>query len=547
MITKRLAALGFMFAAFAALTACGQDQTQTAGTAGEMYLIRGNGSEPESLDPNLVSAEWESSIVGDLMMGLLTDGQDGEPIPGAAERWETSEDGLTWTFHLRDHQWSDGQPVTAEDFVFSWRRVMDPQTAARSAYLLFPVKNAQAINGGQVPPTALGVSAPDAKTFVVELEYAVPFFTQLMRYTAAYPLPRHAVEMHGREWTRAGNYVGNGAYTLVAWTQNEKLVLRKNPRFYDAANVRIERVEFLPTQNYEAALQRFRAGELDTQIRIPGTQIDWVRANIPWAIDTKPVLTLEFYALNLKREPFDDIRVREALSLALDRDTLLTRVSRIGNPPAYSYVPPGIANYPGGAELDFKNMPFAQRLERARMLMREAGYGPDNPLRTTMSVRSAAPDARRVPAAIQDMWRQAYVEAEIVQMDGAVFYNNLQEHDFDIGLAGWVADYNDATTFLDMLRTGNANNWAQYSNPQYDAVLDQATRERDLTRRGELLAQAHAMVLKDHPWVPSFYGVNTNMVQQHVKGWVTNISNVNRTRWLWVERTAPARAAEARL
>jgi oligopeptide transport system substrate-binding protein len=535
--------LGLLAGASIVLGRCGPgEETQTgnraAASAGEMVLNRGNAAEPQTLDPHLITGNWESDIEGDLIIGLTAENARGEAVAGAAERWETSEDGLTWTFHLRDHQWSDGKPVTADDFVFAWRRILDPKLASTSAYFLHLVKNGKAVNTGKLPPTALGVSAPDAKTLVVNLEYPAPYLVQMLTHSSLHPVPRHVVEAKGNAWTRPGSYVGNGAYTLSEWVPNDRVTLLKNPRFYDAQNVKIDRVVFHPTSDYEAALRRLRAGELDMQSKMPTGRIDWIRANIPETIDPKPILTVEYYPFNLARKPLQDVRVREALSLALDRETLQNKVVKVGYPPAYSIVPPGTANYPGGVALPFKDMPFPQRLERARQLMQDAGYGPNKPFKTTMSVRSASAEARRVPAAIQEMWRQIFVDAEIVQMDAAVFYNQLRQHDFDIGLAGWVGDFNDAANFLDLFRTGNTNNNGQYRNPAYDALLDRANLERDLGRRGELLAEAEALMLRDHPLIPSFFAVSTNLVQPYVKGWITNINNSNRTRWLWVERAA---------
>lgn len=522
------------------LAGCGQN-AGTGGAPGEMVFHRGNGAEPQSLDPHYAQGNWEDAIVGDLIIGLTTYDAQGNAIPGAAESWEVSDDGLTLTFHLREHSWSDGVPVTAEDFVYAWRRILDPLTAASYAYYLYPIKNAEAVNNGEMPGTALGITATDEQTLVVELEYLVPYFVEYMTHFTTFPVPKHVVETHGNAWGRPGNYVSNGPYTLAEWVPNDRVVLVRNPLFYDAENVRIDRVIFYPSSDYEAALRRFRAGELDVQSRLPTTQIDWLRENMPEVLDIRPVLVIEYYAMNRTREPFDDVRVREALSLALDRETITEQIVRVGNPPAYSIVPPGIANYPGTAELTFKDMPYPERVARAQMLIREAGFGPDNRLRTTLAVRSASAEARRIPAAVQQMWRDIYVDVEIVQSDAAVFYNSVQEHDFDIAIAGWVADFNDASNFLDLLRTGNSNNYGLYSNPEYDALLDQAKVEQNLEARGELLAQAEVIALEDHAWIPASFGVSTSLVHTYVEGWTNNVNDIHRTRWLSIdteERTA---------
>ncbi len=518
------------------VSACGQSNTQTtakARAAGGLSVYHlGNAAEPASLDPHHATGTWEDSIIGDLMMGLTTEDAKGEPVPGAATSWEISADGKTWTFHLRDHQWSDGMPVTAEDFVYGWRRILDPKLAANYAYYLYLIKNAEAVNGGKMPPAALGIAAPDAKTLVVTLEHPAPFLTQYLMHMTTYPVPRHVVEAKGDAWSRVGNHVGNGAFMLKEWIPNDHVMAEKNPKFFDAANVKLDRIIYYPTTDYLAALKRFRAGELDTQDRLPSAEIDWLRANLPETLHPEPILTTEFVAVNMQRKPFGDARVREALNLGVDRETLCGKIIKVGDVPAYGMVPPGTANYPGGVAFDFKSMPQADRVKRAQMLMTQAGFSAAKPLKTTMSIRSSTPDSLRIPAAIQNMWKAIYVDAQIVQNDTAIFYNRLEQGDFDLGVAGWGGDYNDATTFLDLLRKGNANNYGKYNNPKYDGFLDAAANEPDLAKRGALLAQAEAVALKDFAWIPTFYWVSNALVRPYVKGWATNAKDQHRARWI---------------
>lgn len=529
----------------ALLAACGEQRSATtkqttnaaaaAAAPGEIVLNRGNAAEPLSLDPHHANSVWEDNILGDLMIGLTTDSVDGEPIPGAAEKWEQSEDGKTWTFHLRDHLWSDGQPVTAEDFVFAWRRILDPKTASPYGYYLYLIKNAEAVNASKMPLTALGVKAPDAKTLVVELEHPAPYLLEYLMHFTTSPLPRHLVEARGDAWTKAGTYVSNGPYNLAEWSPNDHVTLLKNKSFYDADNVKIDRAIFYPTTDYGAALKRLRAGELDIQDRMPAQEIDWLKKNMPEIVRLDPILVTELLVCNMTRKPFDDVRVREALSLALDRETIVNKIEKVGDPPAYGMIPPATANYPGGVALSFKNMPFPERLKRARDLMREAGFGPDKLLRTSLLIRSAAPDRRRIPVAIQQMWTQIYVDAQILQLDASIFYNTIETGDFDIANAGWSADFNDASTFLELLRKDNPNNWGHYNNPEYDKLLDQAGNALDLEQRGEILAMAEATALKDHAWIPVYFWVSGELVRPYVKGWVKNGLQKHRTRWLSID------------
>ena len=528
----------------ALLAACGSGengrQSRIASRPGEMLLNLGNGAEPLSLDPHHAQGNWEANVIGDLIVGLLTEDADGNPVAGAATSWEESEDGNSWRFHLRDHLWSDGQPVTADDFVYAWRRILDPKTASSYAYFLYLIKNAAAVNTGKMPLTALGVTAPDARTLVIELEHPVPYLLQFMTHMTTYPVPRHVVETKGDAWVKPGSYVGNGPYLLTEWDSNDHITLLRNPKFYDVANVKIERTIYYPTTDYSAALKRLRAGELDIQNRMPAQQIDWLRANMPETLHLKPVLSTEYLVANQTLKPFADARVREALSLAIDRETIVNRIGKVGEPPAYNVVPPGIANYPGGAFVAFRSMPFPARVQRAQTLMRQAGYGQDNLLRTSLIIRSAAPTARRVPVAIQQMWKQIYVDAQILQLDAAIFYARIQTGDFEIANPGWIADFNDPITFLDLLRSGNVNNYGHYNKPEYDRLLDAANVELDLNKRGHLLAQAEQIALNDNAWMPISFSVEGALVRPYVKGWRDTPTDVHRTRWMWIDEAARA-------
>lgn len=533
----------------ALLASCGQNrgssQNQFAARPGEVVFNRGNAAEPASLDPHHTQGNYEDNVMGDMLIGLTTYDARSKPIAGAAERWEQSADGKTWIFHLRDHVWSDGMPVTADDFVFAWRRMLDPKTAAIYAYFLYPLKNAQAVNTGKMPVESLGVRAQDSKTLVVELEHPLPYFLQIVSHMTMYPVPRHVVMAKGDAFTKPGNYVSNGPYTLTEWQSNDHITVVKNPKFFDAGNVQIDRVIFYPTSDYPAALKRLRAGELDIQDRMPAQQIDWLRANMPELLRLNPILSLEYLATNMAMKPFDDARVREALSLAINRETIVDKIDRVGEPPAYNLIPPGTANYPGGVFLDFKSMPFPDRLKRAQMLMQQAGYGPDNLLRTSLMIRSATPTARRAPVAIQQMWKQIYVDAQILQLDAAIFYDRVQTKDFEICNPGWIGDYDDPTTFLDLLRKDNPNNYGSYNNPAYNSLLDQANNELDLEKRGDLLAQAETIALNDNAWIPLNFNISGALVRPYVKGWEENLLDFHRTRWISIDEKARAAVLQA--
>jgi oligopeptide transport system substrate-binding protein len=315
--------------------------------------------------------------------------------------------------------------------------------------------------------------------------------------------------------------------------------VEKNPRFYDAANVALKQVIFYPTADYNAAMQRFRAGELDFQDRFPEQQIAWIKKNIPETIHPLPQLITDIMAFNHKRKPFDDIRVREAINLAVNREAITGRVLRAGHLPAYTVVPPGIANYPHNTALNFHALPYPQRLERARGLMQAAGYGASRRLETTYMIRATAPGIyRAIAAAVQQMLAQIFVDIAIIPNDMQVFYPAIQAHDFDIAQSGWVADFNDASNFLDLYRTGSGNNWGEYSNPRFDAMLDSAQHDPNLESRGGKLAAAETIMLNDFAAAPLYYWTSLNMIWPYVKGFQSNASDFHRSRWITIDQAA---------
>lgn len=506
----------------------------------EMVLNRGNNGEPKSLDPHYIDLTLETTIVGDLLVGLTTEDAAGNPIPGAATSWEVSSDGKTWTFHLRDHVWSDGTPVAAQDFAFAWRRILDPKFAAPYAYFLWVVKNAHAISEGKLPMSALGVIVKDDKTLEVRLEHPAPYLPELLTHCTTYPLPRHVVEAKGTAWAQTGSYVSNGPYVLKEWVPNDHITLVKNPKFYDAAHVRIDRVKYYPVTDSVAALKWMRASQLDTYNFLPSQEIEWIKANMKDALQLIPYLSVYYINFNFERAPFRDIRIREALNLALDRETMTQKILRLGEPPAYGIVPPKTANYPNGAAMDFVALPYAARIKKAQELMRQAGYGPSRHLRLTYAV-TTNPDTKRTAAAYQSMLRAIYVDAQIAQSEVQVHYKKLQTGDFDLGYANWVADFNDAINFLDLLRCDSGQNYGRYCNKRIDVLLDEANQQADIVKRGAILRQAEDLALRDYAWIPMRFASTPDLVQPYVKGWIANARDVNHTRWLWLERQTAAR------
>jgi len=497
----------------------------------ETVLNRGNGAEPDSLDPAFAGTVMEANILGDLMVGLTTLDAAARPIPGIADRWAISHDGLTWTFHLRAARWSDGSAVTAQDFVSAWQHLLDPKTAARTASNLWIIKNAQAITAGRVPPSALGAGAPDSATVVITLEHPAPYLPELLAQASALPLPRAALKLG----PRPNAYVSNGPYRLKSWVPSDRVTLVKNPGFYDAAGVKIDSVNYFPTADTEAALRRFRAGELDMQTPLPSAQLAWLKTNMPGALHIMPSLALAYVAINLRDPALADIRVRRALNLAYDREAVAGKVMKLGERPAYAFVPPNVANYTGGPELEFKPMPYAARLALARRLMQDAGFGPFNKLTLTYAA-TGNPDSKRLAAVFQAMARQIFVDVRITVSDYALELRALRQGQYQLGYTTWLADFDDASNFLDQLKSGSPGNYAGYKNPKFDAALDAAEREPDGGKRAALLKAAERIALADLPWLPIRFLSQSEAVSPRIGGYVPNARDFNRSRWLWIRK-----------
>jgi oligopeptide transport system substrate-binding protein len=500
-------------------------------------LNRGNGAEPDTLDPHKADGNWEYNIIADMFTGLMTEDAAGNPMPGAALSYAVSEDGLTYTFELRDHSWSDGVKVTANDYVFAFRRILDPKTASPYAAILYPVRNALEANSGKLPLDQVGVRAVNDATLELAFHVQVPYIAQLLTHFTTFAIPRHIVEKYGDKWIEPGNVVTNGPYVLHEWIPNDHVLLTKNPHFYDRDTVKVERVYYYPTPDYGEALKRFRAGELDTSNGIPAQQIDWLKIEMPKSLRIEPFILTQYVQFNLTKKPFDDVRVRQALTMSIDRDIITQRVMRAGEKSAYAFVPPNMPGYPGKPRMDCAGLSQAQRIAKARALLAQAGYGPNNPLTFDYNYQNQS-DARLVAVAFQSMWKEIGAQVRLVPSESQVHYNLLRKQEFTAAWSGWVADYRDAKNYLMLWETSaNDLNFGRYSSPQYDSLMAQSDAERDPARRADLLQAAEQIVLDDAAFAPVYFGVSRDLVSTAVKGWVSNPVNINRSRFISLDRS----------
>jgi oligopeptide transport system substrate-binding protein len=542
---RTLLGLGLM----ALLAGCGQHKAVRAPCpAGQLCLELGNGSEPISLDPPKTTGTWESRILGDLFVGLTQDDPQGRAIPGMATSWQTTPDGKVWTFHLRDAKWSDGAPVTADDFVFSFRRLMDPRTASEYAYLLYFLKNAEPVNEGKAPLTALGVRAIDPHTLEISLEHPAPYLPQILKHQITFPVPEHVVERWGDAWLQPEHYVSNGPYKLVFWKLGDHIKVVRNPYFYDAKSVCIDQVDYYPTSDPIAAERRVRRGELDVSSDIQSNRVAYLRKpdQMPGYVRVHTYLGVAYLVFNTRNADVPqlaDKRVRTALSMALDRDFITHKLQRAGQVPAYSMVPPGTANYPFLSPPVWASWPLAQRQAQAKALLAAAGFGPGHPLKIEFK-HGNTPEGLLVAPAIQADWRAVGVETSLAEDDTQILYQDLRVRNFQVSSASWVADYDDATTFLELeqSQTG-AQNYGDYDNPAYDALLAKADNEPDAKTRAGYLAQAEKMMIEDVAIAPTSYLVNKNLVNPAITGWVDNAIDEHRARYLCFKGHAAAAPA----
>jgi len=503
--------------------------------AENQVLIRGNGEEPQTLDPHLAEGVPSGHILRDLFEGLTTEAPDGRIVPGAASRWNISRDGLIYTFYLRrDGAWSNGDALTAEDFVFSLRRSANPLTASNYANILYPIANAREVLAGELPADALGVMSLDRFTLQITLNDPTPYFLNLLAHPSTYPVHEASLEEYGKRFSRPGNLVSNGAFFLKDWVIRSHIVLLKNPHYHDADNVILDEVRYLPIEDQSTELKTFRAGEMHWTYDVPNNQFNWLREHYPDELVVSPWLGSYFFGFNLLQEPFiESPDLRLALILAVNREVLTEKVTQFGELPSFNLVPPGVTDYVPAIP-EYAAWTQEEREAEARRLYELAGYSAEQPLRVEIRYNTSE-NHKKVALAIASMWKQVLgAYATLVNEEWKVFLQNRdQELVTQVFRAGWIGDYNDPYSFLSLFATDAGLNDYGYSNSTVDTLLEEIAHERIPARRERMMHETERLILEDAPILPVYTYVTHRLVNSRVRGWNDNVMDHHYSRGMY--------------
>lgn len=516
-----------------ALTACGKPtgkdgeieknsenkQTVSSELAEVQEIVLNNATEPESLDPHKVSGVPEGNIIRQIMVGLTTTAPDGSTIPGIAESWESS-DNKVWIFKLRDAKWSNGDPITAEDFVYSLQRLVTPETASPySSYIAdAKVTNAQDIIDGKAKPETLGVKAIDDKTLEITLSQPVPYFPDVMIHTSVKPLHKKTIEKFGDKWTDPEHIVVNGPYKLSEWKVNDKIVLERNGEYFDNENTTINKVTFLPITSEVTGISRYKADELD-MTGVPSELFKKVKQESPDELHVGPNLCTYYYEFNTVKPPFDKASVRRALALALNRDIITDKVLGQGQTPAYQFTPPstqgGVKNTP-----EWEGWDQNKRNEEAKKMLQEAGYSADNPL-TFDLLYNTSEGHKKIAVAVDALWKQALgtdmIKVNMINQEWKTYLDARRNGNYQISRAGWCGDYNEASTFLNIMQSTNGQNHGKYNSEVYDNAIASTLKPGvDAMKRTELYNQAEAELDKDMPLINIYHYVSVGLYKPYL-------------------------------
>lgn len=491
--------------------------------ADEQVLVRANDAEAATLDPAKAEGMPEMHILRDLFEGLVIQDRDGNIVPGVAQSWET-KDNQTFVFHLRkDAKWSNGDPVTAGDFVYALRRAVDPQLASPNVWYLemTSIKNIVDVAAGKLPVEELGVKALDKYTLRFELESKVPYFVAMTGHTSMMPVHKSTVEQGGKPWSEPKQFVGNGAFVLDKWVVNERIELKKNPNYWDADNTHLTNVTYIPFENQNASINRYVVGEVDITSDVPTHMAQKLEQEYQDAYTVVPLLCTYYYAFNTTRPPFDDVRVRQAVSYSIMRDVITNGVTQVGNLPAYTFAHQYTAGF-DATQPDYSNWTQQQRDEKARQLLEEAGYGKDKPLDFKLLYNTSESN-KAIAVAIASMLSENLdAKVELENQEWKSYLVARKQGNFDVMRASWCGDYNEASTFLSLLRSDSSGNFARYQSSEYDQAMDNALATTDDKKRQEYYDEAEKLIAADVPIAPIYYYMQARLVRPNVGGFAKN-------------------------
>ena len=524
------------------LIGCSENISPVDSGLEQQIYHHGNGSEPQGIDPHIVTGVPEHHILISLCEGLTIPnpnpaGSDGY-IPGTAESWTISDDGKEYIFKLnKNAKWSNGDPVTADDFVWSWKRILTASLGSQYPDMLYYLVGAYEYHNGEIDNfDEVGIKALDSHTLKVNLKNPTPFFIGLLSHYSTWPVHKETVLKHGDiddrngEWTRPGNFVCNGPFQLKTWELNNKIVVEKNPHYYDASMVRLNEIHYYPVSNVMTEDRMFRAGQLHLTSSMPTQKCPiYIEEKNP-NLKIDPYMGTYFYRINTENETLSDVRVRKALAYSIDRQLLVDKVTQCGQIPAYSFTPPGSNGYQPSTEIPYDPV-------LAKQLLAEAGYSSDNPFPKLEILFNTNEGHRKVALAIQQMWQNELgIEVELVNQDWKVYLSREMVGDFQISRAGWIGDYEDPNTFLDLMRPNRGNNKTGWENMDFDALVEEANTINDQEKRYELLNEAEKILIDNMPIIPLYTYVRVYQLSSDVKGFNPHILDHHHPKFIYLER-----------
>lgn len=507
-------------------------------------LELGNLTEPADLDPQVITLQPDFNIVFDLLEGLTTpDAKDLHPTPGVAQSWEVSDDKTLYTFHLRSNaRWSDGAPVTADDFVYSYRRMLSPRLGSEYSYMLFVVENAENYNKGKIADfNAVGIHALDSLTLQIKLNSPAAYFLSLVSHPSWYPVPRQSIEKaaaaahvqsdeRGNRWTRPENYVSNGPFILKEWRPHQVIHLEKSATYWDADKIRLHAINFYPIESAETEERAFRAGQLHITAEVPPHKIETYRREHPQELCIDPFLGTYYYRLVVTKPPLDDARVRRALAMSINREQIVESITRGGQIPAYSLVPRGMAGYEPVRRI-VEDVPAAQKL------LAEAGYPDGKGFPPTQILINTNETHQAIAEGIQAMWQKnLHISVTLRNQEAKVLQNTMRELDYQIGRCAWFGDYLDPNTFLTLMISGGGNNATGWGNPEYDRLIGLAAKTGDAGTRMKIFQQAEGLLVDEVPIIPIYTYTHVSLRRPEVLGWYSNLLDIHNPKGVYLKR-----------